>query len=181
MYIFFIFINIIYFPVGYVLFSILASIVEVFGYFLCITLSPDEEFDEFYKERPKKIEKKKKEISINSYPNLPSHSGSYNINDDDLFKTQTPDKIDTPNTPYNTPNHYNFEEKIAQLEEEKAMIESDKRSLENELNSLKNKNSSLTNENNQLKSKNEVLKEENENLISKIADKEIELENLKNS
>ena len=43
------------------------------------------------------------------------------------------------------------------------------------------KNSSLTNENNQLKSKNEVLKEENENLISKIADKEIELENLKNS
>ena len=182
---FFIFINIIYFPVGYVLFSILASIVEVCGYFLCITLSPDEEFDEFYNEKPKTIEKNKKEsFIINSYPNHPIHSDSYNINIDDLFKTQTPDSIDTPNnpnTPYNTPNHYNFEEKIAQLEEEKAMIESDKRSLENELNSLKNKNSSLTNENNQLKSKNEVLKEENENLISKIADKEIELENLKNS
>ncbi len=151
----------IYVPKGYVLLSILATIFEFIGYRLFITLVENKEiFMEIYNdESPQQLVE---ENNIN--PNINISMGTPNYSYDQNINTDTP-------TPYK--EDYNFDERLAKLEEENNMIKSDKKSLESEINSLRKTI-------NALKIKNEKLTQENEKLIAELAEKETDIQKLKN-
>ncbi len=152
----------IYPPGGYVLLSTLAAILEFIGYRLFITLvENDDIFMEIYDdESPLQLIEEN-----NTFPNINISIGTPNYSKDQLnINTDTP-------TPYK--EDYNFDERLAKLEEENNMIKSDKKSLESEINSLRKTI-------NALKIKNEKLTQENEKLIEELAEKETEIQKLKN-
>jgi hypothetical protein len=151
----------IYLPVGYVLLSTLAAIIEFAAYYVFMSFIKDEDiFMEMYKDESSQqlIEEN------NTNPNININMGNHNYSNDQL-------NINNDN-PIPHKNNYNFDERIKKLEDENTMIKSDKKRLEDEIDSLRTAN-------NILKIKNAKLTQDNEKLIADIVEKETEIEILK--
>ena len=150
-------------PYGYILLSTLASVFELIGYILCLTLnesvvfyldiypSPQEIEQE---EKIKAIEKKEKEIQMSTETPFTPNNAINNQN----IKTNKYTKED-------------YEDVISKLNKDKSNIESEKRQLQNEINSLTKSNSSLNVEINKYKIKIGKLEQDNQKLLSDINEK----------
>ena len=151
-------------PYGYILLSTLASVFDLFGYILCLTLN-ESDLDLYLEIYPspeeieqeeiiKSIIKKEKEIQMSTEtPFTPNNA------------------INNQNTKTNKFTKEDYEDVISKLNQDKSNIESEKRQLQNEINSLTKSNSSLNVEINKYKIKIGKLEQDNQKLLSDINEK----------
>ena len=152
----------------YVLFSILASFIEIFGYGILffIVIDKNDIIKELYKDKlPLKL------IEENNNRNINISMRTINYSIDQL--TNKSDTI-TPNK-----SNINYDEKIKNLRDEISLIKKNKINLEKENDSLRNNINLIKNKNNLLTQENEKLTKENEKLISELGQKETQIEQLK--
>jgi len=154
-----------YKPIGYVLFTILTSVIDLLNYILIITLQNDADvFKEIYDVDLYTIhilinDNEKKNINLAT---IPQKDSSYNENENE-------DEDDS------TIN----EKKINELKSEKASISNSNSNLESQIDSMKNSINDLKIEIGKLKIKNKKLNDEKGRLINELAQKEQLLNDLK--
>jgi hypothetical protein len=150
-----------YKPIGYVLFTILTSVIDLLNYILIITLQNDADvFKEIYDVDLYTIhilinDNEKKNINLAT---IPQKHSSYNEDEDD-----------------STIN----EKKINELKSEKASISNSNSNLESQIDSMKNSINDLKIEIGKLKIKNKKLNDEKGRLTNELAQKEQLLNDLK--
>ena len=149
-----------YKPFGYVLFTILTTVIDLLNYVLLITLQTNVEvFNNMYDVdlyfRPKYVNDDKKTINL---PSVTQTNSNYNQNE----------------------NNCNFyENKINELKNQKYNLKNSKSSLESQISSIRNSNIDLKSEVETLKIKNKKLKDENGRLINEYKEKEKLVDELK--
>ena len=149
-----------YKPIGYVLFTLLTTTIDLINYILLITLQSDNDiFDKMY--------------DINLYINI-------NFITDEKKKTNLA-TIPQKKSSYNQDEEDSefYEQKVSELKSEKSSIINSKSSLENQIISIRNSSNDLKVEIGTLKIKNKKLKDENGRLINELAQKEKLLNDLK--
>ena len=146
---------------GYVIFSIVATLFEFLGYFICTSFIKNYEI--FFKvyPSPKEIEEEKKKKKVQNNEIQLSNDSNYTGNN--VINYQNKNKKEITNS--------DIEDVISKLNQDKNNIEKEKNELQKEKLDLSDENSKLNFEINKYKIKIRKIEEENQKLLEEINSK----------
>jgi hypothetical protein len=145
---------------GYVIFSIVSSVFEFLGYFICTSFIKNYEiFFEVYPS-PKEIEEEKKKKKIQNNEIQLSKDSKYTGNNVINYQNKNKNKKEMTNS--------DIQDVISKLYQDKSNIEKEKKELQKEILNLNDENSKLNFEINKYKIKIRKIEEENHKLLEEI-------------